>query len=310
MAENYHPEIDDTAFCDSDNASKYRSMIGSLNWIITLGRFDVNFATSSLSRFSMQPREGHFKAAIRVLAYLNTWKKGKIIFDTAYPSHAKYEVKQQDWGTLYEDVEEELPPDMPKPRGKKVRMTVYVDANHAHDLLTRRSVTGIIVFINNTPIRWMCKRQKTVETASYGSELVAARMAVELIMEMRYQLRMLGVDLEGPAMLLGDNMSVVLNTTVPSSVLKKKHNAVAYHRVREVIAMSVVKFSHISTDDNLADLLTNCLVVSSFTNLLDLHFSEYLWYLRVRILWEKLEHQGWKLPTKWSVTNQVYMYNN
>ena len=156
----------------------------------------------------------------------------------------------------------------------------------------------------------MCKRQKTVETAHYGSELVATRMAVELIMEMRYQLRMLGVDLEGPAMLLGDNMSVVLNTTVPSSVLKKKHNAVAYHRVREAITMSVVKFSHISTDDNLADLLTNCLVVSSFTNLLDLHFSEYLWYLRVRILWEKLEHQGWKLPTKWSVTNQVYMYNN
>jgi hypothetical protein len=44
-------------------------------------------------------------------------------------------------------------------------------------------------------------------------------------------LRLLGVDLEGPTLMLSDNMSVVLNTSVPSSVLKKKHNAIAYHRV-------------------------------------------------------------------------------
>jgi hypothetical protein len=46
----------------------------------------------------------------------------------------------------------------------------------------------------------------------------------------------LGMALDGPALMLGDNMSLVLNTTVPSSVLKKKHNAIAYHRVREAIA--------------------------------------------------------------------------
>jgi hypothetical protein len=68
-------------------------------------------------------------------------------------------------------------------------MTVYVDADHAHDLVTTRSITGILVVLNNTPIRWMSKRQKTVETSTYGSELVASRIATEFILEVRYMLR-------------------------------------------------------------------------------------------------------------------------
>jgi hypothetical protein len=130
-------------------------------------------------------------------------------------------------------------------RGPKVRMTVYVDADHAHDLVTRRSITGILILLNITPIRWVSKRQKTVKTSTYGSELVASRVATELILEVRFTLRSLGVDLDGPTLMLGDNMSVVLNTSVPSSVLKKKHNASAYHRVREAIAAKVMRFAYV-----------------------------------------------------------------
>ena len=68
---------------------------------------------------------------------------------------------------------------MPDPQGKSVRITVYLDADHAHDVVTRRSVTGIFILLNNTPIKWVCKRQRTVETSTYGSELVAARVATE-----------------------------------------------------------------------------------------------------------------------------------
>ena len=75
---------------------------------------------------------------------------------------------------------------------------------------------------------------------------------------------MLGVPLEGPAVLLGDNMSVIINTTMPSSVLKKKHNAIAYHRVREASAMSVLRFSHISSESNKADMMTKPLGNSKF----------------------------------------------
>jgi hypothetical protein len=135
------------------------------------------------------------------------------------------------WVAFYPDSGEEISENLPPEKGPRVRMTVYVDADHAHDLVTRRSIIGILVMLNNTPIRWISKRQKIVETSTYGSELVGSRVATELILEIRYMLRSLGVALDGPALMLGDNMSVVLNATAPSSVLKKKHNAIANHRV-------------------------------------------------------------------------------
>ena len=67
-----------------------------------------------------------------------------------------------------------------------MRLTVYVDAYHAHDKITRRSVTGILIFRDKTPLKFMSKRQKTVETSTYGSELVTAKIAVEMMIGMRY----------------------------------------------------------------------------------------------------------------------------
>jgi hypothetical protein len=84
-----------------------------------------------------------------------------------------------------------------------------------------------------------------VETSTNGSELVVSRISTELILEVRYMLWSLGVALDGTALMLGDNVSVVLNTTVPSSVLKKKHNAITYHRVREAIAARIMRFAYI-----------------------------------------------------------------
>jgi hypothetical protein len=60
-------------------------------------------------------------------------------------------------------------------------------------------------------------------------------------------LRSLGVDLDGPTLMINDNMSVVLNTSVPSSVLKKKHNGIAYHRVREAIEAKVMRFAYVKS---------------------------------------------------------------
>ena len=85
MDEAYHPEIDDSPLLEDDDASKCRSIIGSMNWLITLGHFDVNYATNTLSRFAMAPREGHLKAALSLLSYVKTFPKGRILFDTKYP---------------------------------------------------------------------------------------------------------------------------------------------------------------------------------------------------------------------------------
>ena len=78
---------------------------------------------------------------------------------------------------------------------------------------------------------------------------------------------MIGVPLDGPALMLADNNSVVLNTTIPKSVLKKKHNACAYYHVREAIAAGIVKFSHIRSEMNYADILTKSLSSNDFHTL-------------------------------------------
>jgi hypothetical protein len=171
------------------------------------------------------------------------------------------------WTEFYPDAEEDLPDKMPKPLGNMATLTCYVDADHARDKLTRRSVTGIVLLVNNTPLTWMSKRQKTVETSTYGSELVAARIATDLIIEWRYKLRMLGIILEDTSLLVGDNMSVVVNTTLPSSSLKKKHQACNYHRVREAIAGRILNFGHIDTADNVADICTKPLAGPQYTKL-------------------------------------------
>lgn len=145
-------------------------------------------------------------------------------------------------------------------------MTLCVDADHAHDKMMRRLVTGVIMLINNMPIKWMSKRQKTVKTSTYGSKLVAARIAVDLVIEYRHTLRMLGTPVVGPALMLGNNKSVMLNTSTPSSMLKKKHLSIAYRRVREAIAARACSFAHVSSESNLSDCLTKPLCNIKFHN--------------------------------------------
>jgi hypothetical protein len=90
-----------------------------------------------------------------------------------------------------------------------------------------------------------------------------------MIIKMRYVLPMLGVPIDGPALLLGDNNSVgVLNTSIPSSILKKKHHACAYHRVREAIAGGIMNFIHIPGVTNYADVLSKPLSNDAFHGLI------------------------------------------
>jgi hypothetical protein len=268
MQSEYHPELSTAALLDSDMASKYRMMIGSLNWMVTLGRFDIYYATQTMAGYSMAPREDHLEALRRVFGYLKHHCKMRIDYDTSLPSHAEYQSAGYDWFEHYGPCHEELPPDMPEPKGNPVRITAYFDADHAGCLQTRRSTTGVLMFLNNTPILWYSKRQATVESATYGSEFVAGRIAVELVIAMRYKLQMLGIPVIGSCVLFGDNMSMITSATVPSSSLKKKHNAISYHRIRESIAAGIVDLIHVGSKFNIADILTKPLGPNLFGPLL------------------------------------------
>jgi hypothetical protein len=150
--------------------------------------------------------------------------------------------EQQDWSySLYgcKGLAEELPNNMPKPCSPLMTMRVFVEADHAGDLLTRCSRTGFVVFLNGAPIYWSSKKQTSCETSTFGSEFVAMKQATEYIRGLRYKLRMMGITVDEPAFVFGDNQSVLANTTTPESTSKKKSNAIAYRFVlRAALVMS------------------------------------------------------------------------
>jgi hypothetical protein len=265
-----HPEMDDSDLLPPDEISKYQMLCGCAQWAVTTCRFDIQYATNTLARFAIAPREGHFKRMLRVFGYLKHHPKGRIMIDTSHPNYEEIKFAGYEWNEMYPDAFEEMPYDAPKVKIEKgrVNITCYVDADHGHDLLTRRSVTGYLIVINKTPVKWYSKRQNTVETSTYGSELVAARIATEAVMDYRYRLYMMGIDTGAPSTLLIDNQSVVTNTSLPSSSLKKKHNAIAYHRVREAVAAGIVRVGHVRSWVNIADILTKPLGTTEYWNLL------------------------------------------
>lgn len=252
-----HPELDDSEFLPEDDAQKYQSMVGAAQWLISLGRFDVAAAVMTMSGFRIAPRRGHMKRMQRIYGYVKKFPHGCIRVRTEAPDYSSLEHTEHDWAyTVYGNVEESIPSDIPTPLGKPVVVTTYFDANLYHDLTTGRAVTGVLHLLNKTPIEWYSRKQATVETATYGAEFVAARIATEQVIDLRNTLRYFGVPLSGPTYMFGDNNSVILSASVPSSSLHKRHNALSYHRVREAIAAKIMWLFHISGKANPADILS------------------------------------------------------
>lgn len=102
-------------------------------------------------------------------------------------------------------------------------------------------------------------KQPTVETATYGPEFVAATIAIEQIMDLRFTLRAMGARVEDFGYLLGDSQSVISSSTILHSLLSKRHNALAYHQVRAAMAGAFLKFCYITSKQNTADILTKFL---------------------------------------------------
>jgi len=125
-----------------------------------------------------------------------------------------------------------------------------------HDVISGQSVTGILHLPNMTPVDWYSKLQATVETATFGSEHVAACTATEQILDLHLTLRYLGVPLDGPSFMFGDNESVVNTASVLHSKPHKHNNALSHHRTREAITAGITRFHHIVGTTNPVDILS------------------------------------------------------
>ena len=258
ISSGYRPEIDVTPELSPKEATEYQSHIGVLRWIVELGRIDICCEVSMLLSHLALPRCGHLQQVYRIFAYLKSHHNSELVFDPEVPDVDESLFQRQDWSTseMSHELNEELPSGMPEPRGIGFLMTAYVDADHATDSMTRKSRTGFIVYLNSSPIYWMSKKQTSVETSSFGSEFVAMKLCTEYVRGLRYKLRMMGIPCEGPTLIYGDNKSVLCNTTIPESTLKKKSHSIAYHFIRQGVARDEWRTAYVNTHLNPADLLT------------------------------------------------------
>ena len=251
----YEAELDSSEELDGELLTFYQHLIGVLHWIVELGRVDLITEVSVLAGYLASPRDGHMDAALHVYSFLKDKYNARLVLDPSYPDDIDEDnFLRRDWDGYYGDVQEEMPPDMPKPLGKDVDVRLFVDASHANDKVNRRSRTGYFVFLNKALIQWCSKKQPTVETSVFGAEFVAMKNGIECVRGIRYKLRMMGVQISGATYVYGDNMSVIHNTQKPESTLKKKSNSICYHAIRESVAMGESVTGHIPSQENCADL--------------------------------------------------------
>ena len=259
LQSNYRPELDTSAELGVEGLRYYQELIGILRWGVELGRLDILLEVSLMSAYLASPREGHLEQVIHIFAYLKQHPKRKIAFDPNRPKIDGSRFTKYDWEDFYGDVQEAIPHNMPKPRGNSVSIHCFVDADLAGNVVNRRSHTGILIFVNRAPMIWHSKRQNTVESSTFGSEIVAMKNAVELIEGLRYKLRMFGIPIDGPADVFCDNEAVTKNCSIPESTLKKKHHSIAYHRNRQAVADGTIRIAKEPTETNLADAFTKLL---------------------------------------------------
>jgi hypothetical protein len=143
------------------------------------------------------PREGHVQRCKGLFGYLAERPEAGICYQTDEPDFSALPSQVFQWSrSVYGNAQEQIPKDVPLPRGRYVVTSTYKDANLFHDHINGRALTALLHLINGTPIDWYCKRQATVEAATYGSEYVAARTAVNQIVDLRNMMRYLGVPIQ------------------------------------------------------------------------------------------------------------------
>ena len=275
----YRPELDVSQMCTAVETNFFQHLIGMLRWLVELGRVDILIETSMLSSFLAAPRKGHVSQALHIFQYLEKHKNSWLAMDpekldiewNGAPEQSP-NMRRNMMIKIYRDAKEDIPANSPEPLGKSVQINAYSDADHAGNKVTRRSQTGILIYVNMAPISWFSKKQNTVESSTFGSEFIALRITIEKVKSLRYKLRMMGLKLDGPANIFVDNESVVNSSMRPESVLKKKHVSIAYHLARESFAASIVNIFGVRSEDNLSDAFTKVLPYSKRKNIFDAIF--------------------------------------
>ena len=149
----YRLELDTSILCNNSQITHFQNLFGILRWIIELGRIDIAYEVSCLSRYLASPRTGHLIQDLHIFKFLDIHHENTIALDPTKilvpnPTDNSICSRIQSMRMVYGNVTEEIPHDAPKPLGRSIQINCFVDASHANDMMTRRSQTGILIFCN------------------------------------------------------------------------------------------------------------------------------------------------------------------
>jgi Reverse transcriptase (RNA-dependent DNA polymerase) len=128
---NKIPKTKVSELCDNEEVEYYQQQIGVLRWAVELGRIDITMEVLMLAAYTAAPRKGHLEALFHMYAYLSKHDRSRLVFDNSY-----VQIKDEmvaNWKEFYPEACEDIPLNMPEPRGKEAQMIIFVDADHAGD---------------------------------------------------------------------------------------------------------------------------------------------------------------------------------
>jgi len=213
---NNREEISPNDAHDPNLTLQFQQLIGSLIHASNCLRFDITFADKKLVLLAQ-----------RVLNYLYTTKDFKL----------KFKKK----GVEIEN--------------KMSKLTAYVDADFAGDIVTRRSTTGMIVCLDNMPIYWRSKLQTSVATRTAEAEIIALYDTTQETLYYRNILNNMNI-IQGPIDIFEDNQAAIAIMNRPE---KKTKMDSKYFKVQELIQENIINIKYVKSENNLSDLMTKSL---------------------------------------------------
>ncbi|XP_022157372.1 uncharacterized protein LOC111024092 [Momordica charantia] len=210
----------------------YRSLVGSLQYL-TLTRPDIHFYVNKACQHMQQPQMQHLRDVKCILRYLKHSLNHGISFR----------------------------------KNSSLNLYAFCDADWAACPTTRRSTSGIYVFLGSNIISWSSKKQPTVSRSSSKAEYRSIANATAELTWITFLLRDIGIPLTKPPELFSDNMSALQMSINPVFHAIKKHIELDYHFVHEKVALGSLITQYIPTHDQLADICTKPLPKNMFKSL-------------------------------------------
>lgn len=213
----------------------FRSLVGSLLYVATCTRPDIAYMVNQLSRHLERPTQQHWKAAIRVLRYLKSTKSVGI----------QYGVESKD-----------------------VKVSAFSDANWASNKDDRRSVSGVMVMINGSPVIFKSRTQHNVSLSTAEAEYVALSLCVQEVLWLKHLLGEMGVEIKAPVPVFEDNQGAIAIAKNEGYQSRAKHIDIRYHFIREHVKAKVIDLQYVESKSQQADFLTKPIATKQFQHLL------------------------------------------